>query len=359
VSAKSKIEFWKFGSIFIIAATGCLLFGCEIKSAGQVSPTVNTNAAASDSQRLNLAASNSAAGNTNLSSTTNKTSNAADDRQNNAANTELNSRANVKISDAPRTNQAKKSLPNPRFDFAAAQNLILSKTLTWTFGGKFQIGWSIYKPLICHTIGVEIEASDNDFAEGLSRWQKENGLFPSGILDRATLVVFVAGWQANRLKVRGYASPNELMTTPTADFYDVSRPDELRQIQRDIYAAYKKLVAAAIADKSLNLANNGRSELDSSETYLKIVSAFRSRDYQNKLRKKSPHSGRAGLAVNSPHFTGRALDIYVGGEPVMTKDANRAIQIQTPVYLWLIKNAEKFGFKPYFYEPWHWEYAPD
>jgi LAS superfamily LD-carboxypeptidase LdcB len=59
--------------------------------------------------------------------------------------------------------------------------------------------------------------------------------------------------------------------------------------------------------------------------------------------------------VNSPHFTGRALDVYVGGDPVDTKDANRAIR-STPAYQWLVRNAERFGFRPY-YEPWHWEYV--
>ena len=63
------------------------------------------------------------------------------------------------------------------------------------------------------------------------------------------------------------------------------------------------------------------------------------------------------MAVNSPHFTGRALDIYVGGEPVDTNDRNRLIQVQTPVYQWLVRNAERFGFRPYYYEPWHWEYV--
>ena len=214
--------------------------------------------------------------------------------------------------------------------------------------------------MICHTIGIETDANENNFAESLSGWQKANGVAPSGVLDAVTLALLVNKWQANRLKIRGYASPDELAVEPTADFYDVSRPDELRQVERGTYAAYKKLVAAAIADKSLSLKSDGRGELAASEKFLKIVSAFRSRDYQDKLRKESPNSGRAGLAVgNSPHFTGRALDVYVGGEPVTTKDENRAVQVNTKVYQWLIKNAVRFGFKPYFYEPWHWEYAPD
>jgi len=30
---------------------------------------------------------------------------------------------------------------------------------------------------------------------------------------------------------------------------------------------------------------------------------------------------------------------------------------QTPTYRWLVKNAGRFGFVPYVYEPWHWEWV--
>lgn len=161
------------------------------------------------------------------------------------------------------------------------------------------------------------------------------------------------------MKFAGSALPDELLTAPATDFWDSARPDDLRRVEREAYAAYKKMVAAAVADKSLNLKTDGQGNLAPEEKFLKIVSAHRSREHQERLRAASPNSGRAGLAVNSPHFSGRALDIYVGGEPVTTRDDNRALQVKTPAYRWLVKNAAKFGFKPYFYEPWHWEYAPD
>jgi LAS superfamily LD-carboxypeptidase LdcB len=167
----------------------------------------------------------------------------------------------------------------------------------------------------------------------------------------------VSQWQGNRLKTRTVADPSQLMTAPPADFYDPSRAPELRQVERKTYAAYKEMLVAAIADPSLKLAHTSGNELAAKESYFKIISAYRSRDYQDELRRKSPNSGSAGLAVNSPHFTGRALDLYVGGDPVDTKDANRAIQVNTPAYRWLVRNAERFGFRPYFYEPWHWEYV--
>ena len=242
---------------------------------------------------------------------------------------------------------------------AAAQNLALKQNLDWTFGRKAQKGWFIYHPLICSLIGVEIKANEKKFAESLANWQKSVGISPNGVLDEAALMKIIAAWQSNRLKKRGEASADELQTVSTADFYDVSRSEELRKVEHETYAAYKRMVEAAISDKSLKLKSDGKGELAPDERFLKIISAFRSPNYQAQLRQQSPNSGRAGLAVNSPHFTGRALDIYVGGEPVSTQDENRLIQINTPVYRWLIKNADKFGFKPYFYEPWHWEYAPN
>ena len=51
------------------------------------------------------------------------------------------------------------------------------------------------------------------------------------------------------------------------------------------------------------------------------------------------------------------LDLYVGGSPVDTKDSNRAIQVKTPVYQLARAQRGTFGFRPYFYEPWHWEYV--
>ncbi len=231
------------------------------------------------------------------------------------------------------------------FGAAAARNTTLRNELNWTFGGKPQRGWYLYDLLIGKTLNTQHDSTTSDFAAALAIWQKKMRLSADGVLDENSLMRMVSQWQSNRLKNRTYATPDQLLTAPPSDFYDTGRAAELRQVERNTYAAYKEMVAAA--DKDLKL----------SPRYLKIVSAFRSREYQDRLRQQSPNSGRAGLAVNSPHFTGRALDIYVGGSPVDTKDSNRAIQVNTPAYRWLVRNAERFGFRPYFYEPWHWEYV--
>jgi hypothetical protein len=237
------------------------------------------------------------------------------------------------------------------------RNALLCNELNWTFGGKQQHGWYLYAPLISRLLDTEHGAAANGFALALSWWQEKSGLRPTGVLDEESLYAMISEWQGRRLKGHDNARPDQLVTASASDFYDPSRPDELRQVERETYAAYKLMIAAAAADPSLGLALGAEIEVVPAEKYLKILSSFRTREYQEHLRRQSPYSGRAGLAVNSPHFTGRALDLYVGGEPVETKDSNRAIQVQTRAYQWLVRNAERFGFRPYYYEPWHWEYV--
>jgi uncharacterized protein YcbK (DUF882 family) len=234
------------------------------------------------------------------------------------------------------------------FAAAATTNVTLRNDLAWTFGGKQQRGWYLYDLLIGRTLDTKHDPITTDFAASVASWQKRRGIRADGILDQEALMAMVSQWQGNRLKNRAAATPDQLLTAPPSDFYDPSRAEELRQVERNTYAAYREMLAAATDD--LKLAHTS--------SYLKIVSSYRSREYQENLRRKSPNAGSAGLAVNnSPHFTGRALDLYVGGDPVDTKDANRAIQVNTPTYRWLVQNAERFGFRPYFYEPWHWEYV--
>jgi uncharacterized protein YcbK (DUF882 family) len=253
----------------------------------------------------------------------------------------------------------KESKSNTSSPFAAAttQNALLRDELNWTFGGKQQHGWYLYNLLIGKTLNSPGDPLTDDFAAALAAWQKRKGINASGVLDEGALMAMVSEWQSTRLKDRSVATSDQLVTVPSSNFYDPERLEDLRRVERNTYEAYKRMVAAAIADPTLNLAHTNSGELAPAEKYFKIVSAFRSPAYQEQLRRASPNAGSAGLAVNSPHFTGRALDLYVGGEPVSTSDSNRALQVNTPAYKWLIKNAERFGFRPYFYEPWHWEYV--
>ena len=247
--------------------------------------------------------------------------------------------------------------PAPRFEAAGpvaarpdptSENAKLRYELSWNFGGKEQIGWAIYIPLIADLVGVDPDKEPLRFVQGLTAWQASNQLPATGVLDRDTLMWMVGIWQDVRFRERERISllPLELVTGRSDEFYDPEREEELRQLEVETYAAYKRMYAAAKVD--LGLADDSQ--------YLKIISAYRTREYQEKLRKQDPKAGRGALAVESPHFSGRALDLYVGAEPCTTKDLNRMLQINTPAYRWLVKNAHSYGFVPYFYEPWHWEY---
>lgn len=255
------------------------------------------------------------------------------------------------------TEKALVSNASPPMLAAAEENATLRNELTWTFGGKQQRGWYLYDSLIQKTLNIQDEPSTPDFAQATSAWQRPKGLNPNGVLDEDSMMALVAQWQSLRIKDRTPATPDQLITVSSSDFYDSERLPELRSVERKTFAAYKQMIAAAVADPTLNLKHSASGELAEGEKYFKIISAYRSREYQEELRRKSPNAGSAGLAINSPHFTGRALDLYVGGDPVDTTDANRAIQVKTPAYQWLVQNAERFGFRPYFYEPWHWEYV--
>ena len=244
------------------------------------------------------------------------------------------------------------------FSRAASENARLRGSLSWTFGGKTQTGWNIYAPLIAQTIGTEAGPDTAEFALALARWQVSAGLPENGVLDTPTLETLTKYWQSRRLGRFGLSANDNLLSAPITEFFDPTRSPDLLQLERETYAAYQKMVAAAVKDLKHELKLTQTGELAPEEKFLRIVSAYRSAEYQAALRRQEPNAGRAALAKNSPHSTGRALDIYVGGEPVKTLDSNRMIQVQTPVYKWLVKNAHRFGFYPYFYEPWHWEYVP-
>ena len=246
---------------------------------------------------------------------------------------------------------AKSSRITRPFEQAALRNAVLQSELSWFFGGKSQRGWYLYTPLISSMIGAEDQPASARFALKLSGWQAANGLQQSGVLDEKTWSQMVTAMQANRLHSLIAPADDKLVIAPISDFYDPTRAEDLRKVERRTYQAYRRMMKAAAADPSLKLA--------AGDKYFKVISAFRSQDYQDQLRRQSSSAGRAALAITSHHLTGRALDLYVGGEPVSTRDENRAIQVKTPAYRWLVKNAARFGFKPYFYEPWHWEYVSD
>lgn len=103
---------------------------------------------------------------------------------------------------------------------------------------------------------------------------------------------------------------------------------------------------------------------------LKLVSAYRSVDYQAGLVRRKLERGESIetiLRVNaapgfSEHHTGRAVDLGVAGCEPLTEAFE-----DTEAFRWLCAHARDWGFRMSYprdnphgivYEPWHWAFVP-
>lgn len=99
---------------------------------------------------------------------------------------------------------------------------------------------------------------------------------------------------------------------------------------------------------------------------LKLVSAYRSVEYQCEVIQRKLDSGRQieeilrsnAIPGHSEHHTGCALDLHTGDDEPLTESFET-----TTAFAWLTEHAERFGFYLSFprnnpagidYEPWHW-----
>jgi len=117
--------------------------------------------------------------------------------------------------------------------------------------------------------------------------------------------------------------------------------------------AWRPMVAAALSEN----------------IYLKPFSGFRSYIDQKGLIEWRLKEGRileeilthVAIPGFSEHHSGRAIDIYAEGQPVLEESFEK-----TPEFQWLTENAARFGFRLSYprtnalgiiYEPWHWFYT--
>jgi hypothetical protein len=116
-------------------------------------------------------------------------------------------------------------------------------------------------------------------------------------------------------------------------------------------AAYRRLVAAARAELP---------EAAADPRLFTLVSGYRGPE-EEAARCAKGGCGSPSMARCSAHRTGMAMDLFLvsapGYAPTSSDDINRAAQSQSSPYLWLVANAGRFGFAPYPFEPWHWEYV--
>ena len=240
----------------------------------------------------------------------------------------------------------------------AMANGISHASLEWAPFGPTEWGWETYLPLIQKELGTGCAAGSPRFARALAEFQYAHSLPPTGWFDPATFQVFRGLWQERRPfimeRVREQPCPDPPPLYQLGYLVETEEhADRLtRLLRRDVLAAYRQMVAAARREVP---------EVAADPELLQIFSGFR--DPEADAARCAVQGNCDGLrrAVCSPHRTGTAVDLYVGQMADMgvdnTSPASRLHMSRGATYRWLVQNAHRFGFVPYVYEPWHWEWV--
>ena len=240
---------------------------------------------------------------------------------------------------------------------AAHINAASSTGLAWEPFHRAEVGWLIYAPLIAREIHVLGCGADTPaFADALATWQGAHGLPADGVFSGQTWGVLYQELTRRRPIALGMRvgcpappAPERLETIRVEEGY----MGQAAQARPGVLAAYRRMVADARAADP---------QIAADPQALTIFSGYRdpARDALRCLTEGNCDGVRRARTC-SPHRTGLALDITVGARPGgrvdSTEDANRLAQSRTPAYRWLVANADRYGFVPYPFEPWHWEWT--
>lgn len=240
---------------------------------------------------------------------------------------------------------------------AAAKNGGSIDTLEWSPFGPKEKGWAVYEFLLDQTLATSCGAGTPSFAQALAAFQARFNLPADGIFSPATFDVLKGVWQEQRAfvmaRVEGLCpdppAPGTIVSVPKAE-ETFDRED--RQLRADVLAAYEKMLAAARAESVAIRAD---------PKALTIFSGYRSPESDAIRCQTERNCDGAHRAACSAHRTGAALDLNMGWLSGDHADdatlENRMMQTRTVSYKWMVKNAARFGFVNYPFEPWHWEYV--
>ncbi|HEY8004939.1 MAG TPA: M15 family metallopeptidase [Phenylobacterium sp.] len=239
---------------------------------------------------------------------------------------------------------------------AAEANAVSLRTLAWSPFGRPEAGWETYAPLVARELRTGCAPDTPGFAAALASWQGRQQMPADGIMTAAVFARLKGIIQTRRPFVR-LSAQHECPAPPSADALASADRGEgyagkAILLRPAALAAYRRMAAAARAEDPA-IAADPRD--------LTIFSGFRSPAY-DAARCASEHNCNGLVrAVCSPHRTGLAMDLYVGQAPGFgpdsSADADRAFMSHTEAYRWLVANADRFGFVPYPFEPWHWEWT--
>jgi D-alanyl-D-alanine carboxypeptidase len=239
---------------------------------------------------------------------------------------------------------------------AAQANAASLRTLAWTPFGRTETGWATYAPLIAREIHTACAPDAPGFAQALAAWEKTRNLPADGVMTPTVFGPLRTVIQLRRPFVEVSArricpdppAAAALAQATLAEGY-AGKPIQLRP---GALIAYRQMAAAARAEDPA-IAADPRN--------LTIFSGFRSPADDDARCAAEHNCNNLVRATCSAHRTGLAMDLYVGQAPGFPPDSsadpNRAFMSRTPAYRWLVANADRFGFVPYPFEPWHWEWT--
>jgi D-alanyl-D-alanine carboxypeptidase len=244
----------------------------------------------------------------------------------------------------------------PGWTDQAASNAASLRTLAWAPFRRPETGWEIYAPLVAREIATACPPDSSGFAARLAAFERRERLPVDGVLA-----------ESDFLRIKGLIQSRRpfLMSTLNAPCPDPPPPRALRasrpgegykgsdfRLARRALAAWRRMAAAARAEDPAIAADP-----DS----LTVFSGYR--DPAADAARCLAEGNCQGVvrAACSAHRTGRAVDLYVGQAPGYPPDSsadeNRLFMSQGPAYRWLVRNADRFGFTNYPFEPWHWEWT--
>ena len=236
----------------------------------------------------------------------------------------------------------------------AARNASTYTDLPGTFFGRLERGWAVYEPLIMRDIHTDCPGPTPGFASALARWKVAHGLGGSGTVDDSVLGFFRHLWSARRPFVA--VSKQTCPPPPSEQALAKAAPSESYGgktilLRPSALAAYRRMVAAA--RRSPVFAGDNR--------LFTIFSGYRSPDYDAARCAAQQNCQGVVRAACSPHRTGLAMDLFLGAAPGFgpdsSNDLNRLYLARASAYRWLVRNADRFGFVNYPFEPWHWEWT--
>jgi len=239
---------------------------------------------------------------------------------------------------------------------AAHANAASLQTLVWAPFGRAETGWQTYAPLIAREVHTSCTPDTPGFAAALAAWERVQRFPADGTLQPAAFLRMKGVIQTRRPFVR-LSAQHVCPAPPPQSRLATARPDEgyggkLIQLRPAALAAYRRMVAAARADDP-GIAADPRN--------LTIFSGYRSPSSDAARCIREGNCNGTVRATCSAHRTGLAMDLYVGQAPGYgpdsSADVNRRFMSRTPTYRWLVANADRFGFVPYAFEPWHWEWT--